>query len=235
VAGGWGPRPGSGGGGGGLPWLLAGAVAAALIALRYAPSPGLAPARRTIAAFATSATGTPRGVSGLIKRAEGLVHGGLDGKGWHWPPLSGGSQVEPPPPVKPPLAYPVAGAILMPFGPGTDPLTGQKVQMDGLLLGAVANAPVRAPAAASVKSVREGGAVGSEIVLMVSGHHSHLEIDLVGVDSVTVKAGDSVERGQVLGQVPAVGPRTVPHLVVEVRVGGIAVDPLSPLYFGAQA
>lgn len=232
MAGGWGPRPDAGGGGG-LAWLLAAVVAAGLVVVRYAPRPALGAARRAATALATTRAGTPRRLDAIVERVEKLVRGGLDGSGWRWPPLSGGARVEPPPPVTPPLRYPVAGAILMPFGPGIDPLSGQKIQMDGLLLGTVANAPVRAPAAATVTSVRDGGAVGREIVLAIAGP-SRVEVDLVGVDGVRVKAGDKVESGQVLGHVPSVGPRTVPHLVVEVRVGGIPVDPLSPLFFGAQ-
>jgi murein DD-endopeptidase MepM/ murein hydrolase activator NlpD len=232
VAGGWGTSPAGGSGAG--RWLLAGLVAAALVGLRYAPSPALTGARRTVAALATTSAGTPRGAADLIGRVEGLLRGGLDGRGWRWPPLSGGTRVEPPPAPTPPLRFPVAGAVLMPFGPGIDPLTGQKAQMDGLLLGAVAGAPVRAPADAIVRAVREGPAVGQEIVLEVAGRF-RLEVDLLGVAAPTVHAGERVAQGAVLGRVPSVGPRTVPHLVVEVRVGGIAVDPLSPLYFGSQA
>lgn len=235
MAGGWGVEPeGGGGGAGGARLGIALALAVALAALRYAPNPVLGPARHAVAVLATTSAGTPARVAGLIERAEGLLRRGLDGRGWRWPPLSGGARVEEPPPPAPPMRYPVAGAILMPFGPGTDPLTGRKVQMDGLLLGAVAGAPVRAPVAGRVEAVRDGPAVGQEIVLEVAGR-SRLRVDLVGVDAPAVRAGERVTRGQVLGRVAAVGPRTVPHVVVEVRVGGIPVDPLSPLFFGARA
>lgn len=235
MAGGWGVEPESGGGGvHGPRFAIALGLAIALAALRYAPNPVLGPARHAVAVLATTPVGTPARAAALIERLDGLLRRGLDGQGWRWPPLSGGVRVQPPPPSTPPMRYPVAGAILMPFGPGTDPLTGHKVQMDGLLLGAVAGASVRSPVAGRVEAVRDGPAVGQEVVLEVAGR-SRLWVDLLGVDAPTVRAGENVARGQVLGRVPAVGPRTVPHLVVEVRVGGIPVDPLSPLFFGARA
>lgn len=231
MAAGWGPRPAPGRGGA-WRWLLAALAALVLVAVRYDRAPRLTAARAAVARAATTAVGVPRPVQGIVARVEAFVRGGLDGQGWRWPPLSGGVRVEPPPPATPPLRYPVAGAILMPFGPGVDPLTGRKVQMDGLLLGAVAGAPVRSPAAATVRAVRDGPAVGEEVVLAVAGR-PRLEVDLMGVTAVAVRAGMHVSAGQRLGQVPAMGPGTAPHMVVEVRVGGIAVDPLSPLYFGA--
>ncbi len=176
----------------------------------------------------------PAFATALLARIEAALRSGLDGRGWRWPPVHGDVRVDAPAAPAPPFAYPVAGAILLPFGPGVDPLSGREVQMDGLLLGAPAGSPVRAPAAATVRAVRDGPALGAEVVLAIAGR-ARVEVDLLGVDGVRVRAGESVRRGQVLGRVPAVGPRSVAHLVLEVRVGGIPVDPLSPLFFGAQA
>jgi murein DD-endopeptidase MepM/ murein hydrolase activator NlpD len=234
---GWGRgggRGAGGGGGAGRAWLVAGVLAALVVGARIAGGPALAPVRAGVAAaVAAQGPATPT-LRVWIDRLERLVRGGLDGKGWHWPPIGGGIALRPPPPPTPPMRYPVAGAILMPFGPGVDPLTGRRVQMDGLLLGALAGAPVRAPAAGRVVAVRAGPAVGEEVVLAPAGR-GDVEIDLVGVAAPRVRAGDTVRRGEVVGAVPTYGPRTAAHLVLEIRVGGIPVDPLSPMFLGPPA
>lgn len=233
---GWGQTTGrrGGGGGGGAGWKVALAAAAVLVGVRYAHVPALAPVRAAVAQAAEGQAGTPGPARRFIAAIEGAVRGGLDGNGWRWPPLSGGMQVKTLPPKTPPLRYPVSGAILMPFGSGTDPLTGKKVQMDGLLLAAVAGATVRAPAAGRIDVVRDGPAVGEEIVVAVSGRKD-IRVAILGVGNPRVRVGQTVGQGQPLGVVPAVGPNTTAHIVLEVLVGGIPVDPLSPLFLGPPA
>jgi murein DD-endopeptidase MepM/ murein hydrolase activator NlpD len=46
-----------------------------------------------------------------------------------------------------------------------------------------------------------------------------------------VKRGDSVEKGQVIGEIGATGRVTGPHLHWGVKIGGSRVDPFSLLYF----
>jgi septal ring factor EnvC (AmiA/AmiB activator) len=132
------------------------------------------------------------------------------------------------------MAYPVSGLLLLPYGGGLDPVTHRQVRLDGILLGAPAGSPVRSPCDAQVKAVRSGPPVGQEVVLQPLGR-PQVQVHLVGVAGVKVRVGQRVRKGQTLGQVPAVGPRLVPHLFLEVTVHGVAVDPLSPLFLGPPA
>ena len=45
-------------------------------------------------------------------------------------------------------------------------------------------------------------------------------------NTITVRAGDKVQQGQVIGQVGSSGCSTGPHLHFEVYVDGSKVDPL---------
>jgi murein DD-endopeptidase MepM/ murein hydrolase activator NlpD len=50
-----------------------------------------------------------------------------------------------------------------------------------------------------------------------------------------VSAGDTVERGQVIGQVGATGRVTGPHLHLIVRYGAVTVDPVSLFAIAREA
>lgn len=220
---------------GGFPRLgalgLAIALAAGLVVLHDAAVPAFAPVRAAVAARAEQPGGWPASLGPLVDRAAAFIHGGIDGRGWRWPPLDGGTRLRPEPPATPPMRYPVTGALLMPFGSGVDPLTHRPTRMDGILLGALAGAPVVAPATGRVTAVKDGPPVGQEVDVAVAGR-TDVVVALLGVDGVTVRAGQSVSRGERVGRVPAVGPGSTPHVVMEVRVSGIPVDPLSPLFLG---
>jgi murein DD-endopeptidase MepM/ murein hydrolase activator NlpD len=231
VAGRWGERRR---GGGGWAWGVAALAALALVAARGAPGPVAARVRAAVAQAAGEPVGDPPRVLAWLRALQAFARAGLDGHGWRWPPVSGGSMVRTPPAPSPPMRYPVSGAILQPFGTGVDPLTGRQARMDGLLLGAVAGAAVVAPADGRIVAVRDGPPVGAEVEIAVAGRQG-VTVSLLGVGDVAVRPGETVRRGQTLGRVPAAGPGGVAHLVMEVRVGGVPVDPLSPLFLGPPA
>lgn len=86
-----------------------------------------------------------------------------------------------------------------------------------------AGTPVRAPAA-GVVALAEPLFVRGNAVVLDHGHgvltgYWHLE-------SLAVKAGERVVPGQVMGAVGSTGLSTGPHLHWELRVAGVAVDPL---------
>ena len=226
-----GPDPG---GGRPVRWLLAFALAGALVALKlgaFSGEPGVVTAK----AWVVRATGTPVGMKApwaeAVSRLENFLRGGLGGHGWHWPPVHGGMRVRVPKAQFTPMSYPVAGVLLVPFGGGRDPVSGRYVASDGIVLGAEAGAPVVAPCTGTVAAVLAGPPVGEEVEIRPSSRAT-VTVDLLGVENVRVHAGQTVMRGEAVGAVPTLGPREVPTIIMEVRIRGIAVDPLSPLFLG---
>lgn len=93
---------------------------------------------------------------------------------------------------------------------------------EGLDLGGAAGTPIRSPAAGTVVLVEALQVRGGSVILdhgagVMSAYH-HLE-------SILVKPGQAVQRGDLLGKMGSTGVATGPHLHWEVRVGGIPVDP----------
>ena len=90
--------------------------------------------------------------------------------------------------------------------------------------------PIHAIAAGSVTKVSgPGGAYGYhvEVEHVVDGQkivstYSHMQ-----AGSVTVKAGDTLAVGDVVGKVGSTGNSTGAHLHFEVHVGGVPVDPMA--------
>lgn len=215
-------------------WLVALAAAGGLVALR-AGALSWDPGGHAVETWVAKAAGTPMAMKApweaALSRVEGFLRGGLDGRGWHWPPADGGMRVRESGLTAPPMTYPVAGVLLVPFGGGRDPVTGKQVASDGIVLGAQSGSPVQAPCSGTVTAIRSGPPVGEEILLRPD-QRPEVSVSLLGVAQVRVHVGQSVERGAVLGTVASVGPREVPSVVMEVRIRGIAVDPLSPLFLG---
>jgi murein DD-endopeptidase MepM/ murein hydrolase activator NlpD len=204
-------------------WLVAALLTALLAGLRYLPVPALAPARAAVGRAAT-ASNWP---AGALPWAEGLWHKAA--RLWRWPPLSGGVRVVPPPRRRYALAMPVAGVVIAPYGPGVDPLTAKRAVLPGILVRTAPEAVVRAPAAARVATVQPSPPAGESVTLAVAGE---VTTTIVGLDPVTVRPGETVRQGEVLGRVATAPAGSVPHVMVVVTVDGRTGDPLSPLYYG---
>ena len=85
-------------------------------------------------------------------------------------------------------------------------------------------APVRAANRGVVRIV-DGFYYGGNVVYV--DHGGGLTTAYLHLSSQRVAAGDTVERGQILGSVGATGRVTGPHLHFIVRYGRVTVDPLS--------
>ena len=121
-----------------------------------------------------------------------------------------------------PLRWPVRGRVNSEYGQRVSPWNGRPERHGGLDIGAPMGTPVMSPAAGTVIVAGAGGGFGKHVKLdhgngvrSLYGHLSKLE----------VKAGDRVEKGQVIGLVGSTGHSTGPHLHYEIRVDGKRVDP----------
>jgi murein DD-endopeptidase MepM/ murein hydrolase activator NlpD len=123
---------------------------------------------------------------------------------------------------------PVSGTLVTTHGARRDYLdpSGQTVmqsQHSGVDIGAPFGTPIAAPADGVVAFAGTWSIRGNVVVLDhgagVHSVHAH-------ASSIAVAHGQRVVRGQVLGRVGSTGLSTGPHLHWEVRVGGVAVEPL---------
>ena len=122
------------------------------------------------------------------------------------------------------LAIPIPGAVITsPFGPRIDPVTGAIGFHPGVDFGARYGVPIEAAADGIVVWAGPNGGYGNCTII---DHGYGLATLYAHQSNIIVKVGDTVTRGQVIGQVGSTGYSTGPHLHFEVRVHGNPVDPL---------
>lgn len=123
-----------------------------------------------------------------------------------------------------PLLTPVAAAVSSGFGPRTHPITGERRVHAGVDFAAPAGTPVVAAAAGVVRVAGRHGGYG---LLVVLDHGDGIQTRYAHASRLLVAAGQAVARGQLIALVGSTGRSTGPHLHFEVRVGGVAQDPLA--------
>jgi murein DD-endopeptidase MepM/ murein hydrolase activator NlpD len=121
-----------------------------------------------------------------------------------------------------PLRWPIHGPVNSEFGLRRSPWNGATEQHDGIDIGSPAGTPVKSPAAGTVVVTSSTGDFGKHVIL----DHGNGVRSLYGhLREVDVKAGQRVEKGQVVGRVGSTGHSTGPHLHYELLVDGRPVDP----------
>jgi murein DD-endopeptidase MepM/ murein hydrolase activator NlpD len=121
-----------------------------------------------------------------------------------------------------PDAWPVEGIISSGFGLRLSPFANQEEFHKGVDITAPAGSKVLAPAPGKVTFTGQDTDGSLSMVLDHQGgymtSYSHLQ-------SLSVAAGQDVQRGDEIGKVGANGHSTGPHLHYEVRLFGLPVDP----------
>jgi murein DD-endopeptidase MepM/ murein hydrolase activator NlpD len=120
------------------------------------------------------------------------------------------------------LAAPVAGSMADGFGP-----RGNRFHA-GLDFAAPRGAPVAASASGRVTFA--GWSAGGWGRLVTIAHGSGARTMYAHLSRVGVRVGQWVEAGQRIGRVGSSGRASGPHLHLEVRLRGAAVDPLDGLF-----
>ncbi len=113
------------------------------------------------------------------------------------------------------------GAVTSPFGWRNDPLNGRAQFHAGTDIRMAYGQEVRAVAPGRVVSADERPGYGLTVVV---DHGQGLETRYAHLSGFAVKAGDVVEAGQVVAQSGSSGRSTGPHLHLEARRHGQAVD-----------
>jgi murein hydrolase activator len=120
------------------------------------------------------------------------------------------------------LDWPVEGSIVYAFGPAEGP-SGATIRWNGIGIGAPVGAPVKAVESGTVEYAQAFSTYGLSVFLTHGNGYRSLYMNL---SSTTVKVGDVVKRGQVIGTVGGENTEQGPHLHFEIRGDrGIALDP----------
>lgn len=126
----------------------------------------------------------------------------------------------PPPPSASGFSWPINGTITSPFGPRWGRLHA------GLDIAAGFGTPIRAAAAGTVTYA---GWMGGYGYLVVIEHGGGVATAYAHQQRIYASVGQTLARGEVLGEVGSTGNSTGPHVHFEVRVNGTAVDPFGYL------
>jgi murein DD-endopeptidase MepM/ murein hydrolase activator NlpD len=122
-----------------------------------------------------------------------------------------------------PTILPADGWITSYFGQRMSPWAGRLKMHEGLDVGAPYGTPVHSPADGIVTFSGEKAGFGKFVQV---DHGYGIETIYAHNQSLSVRSGQKVKRGALLSAVGNTGHSTGPHLHYEVRVNGIAVDPL---------
>ncbi|HRK25574.1 MAG TPA: M23 family metallopeptidase, partial [Beijerinckiaceae bacterium] len=118
------------------------------------------------------------------------------------------------------------------FGTRTDPFTRGLAMHSGLDFRATTGTPVRVTAEGKVV---EAGWVGGYGKMVEIDHGFGLTTRYGHLSGIDVAVGDTVRKGEIVGQVGSTGRSTGPHLHYEVRIDDEAVDPQTLLRAGERA
>jgi murein DD-endopeptidase MepM/ murein hydrolase activator NlpD len=109
------------------------------------------------------------------------------------------------------------------FGSRLDPFTRSLAQHSGLDFRAPTGTPVKAVTSGEVITAGYNGGYGKMVEI---DHGFGITTRYAHLSSISVKEGDRIAKGGVLGHVGSTGRSTGPHLHYEVRVDDDALDPM---------
>lgn len=142
-----------------------------------------------------------------------------------WEKLDRDTSSEPQAPViSIPSRMPLADATLTSsFGMRTHPVLGGRRAHKGIDLAAPTGTPVYATADGLVQMAQWFSSYGNFIKI---GHGNDMETRYAHLSRIVAVAGSWVKKGDLIGYVGSTGRSTGPHLHYEIRIGGVAVNPI---------
>jgi hypothetical protein len=126
-----------------------------------------------------------------------------------------------------PSVWPAKGWLTSRFGARVSPFTGRSQHHAGIDIAARRGTNIIAPAQARVHFVGRRGPLGNTLVL---DHGFGVRTFYGHTDTIHVKAGEEVERGQLVAAIGSSGRSTGPHLHYVVEVKGKARNPLDYIF-----
>jgi murein DD-endopeptidase MepM/ murein hydrolase activator NlpD len=125
-----------------------------------------------------------------------------------------------------PSIWPARGWLTSRMGSRVDPINGGDDFHPGLDIAGDKGQPVYATASGVVRSATFENGYGNLVVL---DHGFGLETLYGHLSAFTIKKGDKVQRGDLIGRVGSTGRATGPHLHYEVHANGKLLNPLQLL------
>jgi murein DD-endopeptidase MepM/ murein hydrolase activator NlpD len=122
-----------------------------------------------------------------------------------------------------PAISPVRGILTSSFGYRADPMTHGRGNHQGIDIAASYGLPVHASGDGLVLQASEQGGLGKAVFI---AHGYGLTTRYGHMSAITVRPGQRIKRGDVIGKVGNTGRSTGPHLHYEVRLDG---EPLNPI------
>ncbi len=121
-----------------------------------------------------------------------------------------------------PTIPPTKGVITSTFGYRESPFSGRRDFHNGLDIGAKIGTPIKATAYGKVTYTGKQGFLGNLVII----DHGHGIVTQYGhLNKILINQGDTVKRGDIIGEVGNTGRSTGSHLHYEVRLGGVPVNP----------
>ncbi len=133
-----------------------------------------------------------------------------------------------------PFFRPVAAnesRLTSPFGMRTHPILGIQRLHAGMDFGAPTGTPIRSPANGAVSFASYAGGAGNMVIV---DHGNNVRTRFLHLDEISVKPGQSVTTGTLLGKVGTTGLSTGPHLHYEAYVNGEPQDPMKFIRAGER-
>ncbi len=118
--------------------------------------------------------------------------------------------------------WPIAARVTSEYGWRIHPIYGTKRLHAGIDLGAASGTPIAAAAGGTVIHAGTYGGYGNAVII---SHGNGISTLYAHQSKIGVSNGQQVGRGEIIGYVGSTGNSTGPHLHLEVRVNGSAVNP----------
>lgn len=122
-----------------------------------------------------------------------------------------------------PSIWPVTGFVSSSFGGRSSPFGRGGQFHKGLDISNRMGTPIVAPAEGTVTLAGRDGAYGNSVEI---DHGGGIVTKYAHLQRATVKPGQWVRRGEVIGHIGMTGRTTGPHLHYEVRLNGVPVNPM---------
>ena len=120
------------------------------------------------------------------------------------------------------FVYPITGYVSSPFGWQRDPISGRRGFHTGIDLLAETGTPVKAVMAGTVTATGNSQMYGNYIIIE---HNNSCHTFYAHLSTVSIKQGDHVLQGSIIGRVGITGYSTGPHLHFAIYKAGRVVNP----------